>query len=246
MTGGGLDDRRRRAPASESVASDEFALARRTYRRAALDVTTLHEGEREDPLLAVRRWVGEALDAGTEPEPTAMTLATVESRPTGAVGGVDAVPDARVVLCKGMDHGLLFYTSRVSAKAAQLAATPAAAAVLLWMTLERQVRVRGLVEVVDDDTSDAYFATRPRGSQLSAWTSRQSQPVADRATLEARVEQVAARFDGEVVPRPEHWGGYRLVPTTVELWQGRPDRLHDRLRWRRSDGEQWILERLQP
>lgn len=229
MTHGGLDD--------------ELALVRRTYRRAALDVTTLHDGEREDPLLAVRRWIGEALDAGTEPEPTAMTLATVESRPTGAV---DAAPDARVVLCKGMDHGLLFYTSRVSAKAAQLAATPAAAAVFLWMTLERQVRVRGAVEVVDDATSDAYFATRPRGSQLSAWTSQQSQPVQDRAALEARVEQVAARFDGEVVPRPEHWGGYRLVPTTVELWQGRPDRLHDRLRWRRTDRDEWTLERLQP
>lgn len=241
MTDGGLDDRRRRAPASESVASDELALVRRTYRRAALDVETLHDGEREDPLLAVRRWIGEALDAGTEPEPTAMTLATVESEPTGA-----AVPDARVVLCKGMDHGLLFYTSRVSAKAAQLAATPAAAAVLLWMTLERQVRVRGAVEVVDDATSDAYFATRPRGSQLSAWTSQQSQPVQDRAALEARVEQVAARFDGEVVPRPEHWGGYRLVPATVELWQGRPDRLHDRLRWRRTDQGRWTLERLQP
>ncbi len=239
MTDGGLDD--------------ELALVRRTYQRAALDVTTLHEGERADPLLAVRRWIGEALDAGTEPEPTAMTLATVEARSDGPVedaGAAGAVPDARVVLCKGIDHGLLFYTSRASAKAAQLAATPAAAAVFLWMALERQVRVRGTVEVVDDATSDAYFATRPRGSQLGAWTSQQSQPVADRAVLEARVEQVAARFDGEEVPRPPHWGGYRLVPAAVELWQGRPDRLHDRLRWRRSDGDGdgdgWTVERLQP
>lgn len=218
---------------------DELALVRRAYQRSALDVSTLHDGEREDPLLAVRRWIGEALDAGTEVEPTAMTVATVEDHPSGPR------PDARVMLCKGMDHGLLFYTSRTSAKAAQLAARPAAAAVFLWTALERQVRVRGDIEVVDDATSDAYFATRPRGSQLSAWTSDQSQPVADRAALEARVTEVTARFEGQDVPRPPHWGGYRLVPATVELWQGRPDRLHDRLRWRRTD-DRWTLERLQP
>lgn len=219
---------------------DELALVRRTYQRAALDVATLHDGEREQPLLAVRRWVGEALDAGTEVEPTAMTVATVDPDPAGPL------PDARAMLCKGIDHGVVFYTSRSSAKGVQLAARPAAAAVFLWMTLERQVRLRGRVEVVDDETSDAYFATRPRGSQLSAWVSQQSQPVEDRTALEARVEEVADRFDGEVVPRPPHWGGYRLVPSVVELWQGRPDRLHDRLRWRRTDRDRWRLERLQP
>lgn len=218
---------------------DELALVRRTYQRAALDISTLHDGERDDPLLAVRRWIGEALDAGTEVEPTAMTLATVEERPSGPA------PDARVMLCKGIDHGLVFYTSRASAKGAQLATWPAAAGVFLWMTLERQVRVRGVVEVIDDATSDAYFSTRPRGSQLSAWTSHQSQPVEDRATLEERVMDVTARFEGQDVPRPPYWGGYRLVPDAVELWQGRPDRLHDRLRWRSTD-EGWTLERLQP
>ena len=218
----------------------ELALVRRTYERAALDVETLHQGERAAPLQAVRRWIGEALDAGTEVEPTAMTVATVEQGPGGPL------PDARAMLCKGIDHGLVFYTSRASAKGAQLATAPAAAAVFLWMTLERQVRVRGRVEALDDGTSDAYFATRPRGSQLSAWVSEQSRPIADRAALEDRVAEVAARFEGEDVPRPTHWGGYRLVPEQVELWQGRPDRLHDRLRWVRTDTEQWVLERLQP
>lgn len=218
----------------------ELALVRHTYQREALDIDTLHEGEREQPLLAVRRWIGEALDAGTEVEPTAMTLATVEETPGGAL------PDARALLCKGIDHGLVFYSSRASAKGAQLAATPAAAAVLLWMSLERQVRVRGHVEVLDDATSDAYFATRPRGSQLGAWTSQQSQPIADRAALEAEVVEVAARFSEQEVPRPPYWGGYRLVPAQVELWQGRPDRLHDRLRWLRTDADRWTLQRLQP
>ena len=218
----------------------ELALVRHAYERSALDVDTLHEGEATEPLRAVRRWIGEALDAGTEVEPTAMTVATVEQGPGGPR------PDARAMLCKGIDHGLVFYTSRASAKGAQLATTPSAAAVFLWMTLERQVRVRGTVEVLDDATSDAYFATRPRGSQLSAWTSEQSQPVQDRASLDARVRDVAARFEGGPVPRPAHWGGYRLLPEQVELWQGRPDRLHDRLRWLRTDADQWVLQRLQP
>ena len=217
----------------------ELATVRRPYRRAALDVATLEDGERDDPLLAVRRWVVDAVAASGEVEPTAMTLSTVEDGPAGPL------PDARVVLCKGVDHGLVFHTSRASAKGHQLAHRPVAAATFLWPTLERQVRVRGHVEVLDDATSDAYFATRPRGSQLGAWTSDQSAPIGDRATLEARAMQATARFDGEEVTRPPHWGGYRLVPEVIELWQGRNDRLHDRLRWRRA-GDHWTLERLQP
>lgn len=218
---------------------DDLALVRRTYGRAALDATTLDVEERQDPLRAVRRWLAEAVDAASEVEPTAMTLATAEPSPAGPL------PDARVVLCKGIDHGLVFYTSRASDKGRQLAAAPDAAATFLWSTLERQVRVRGPVEVVDDATSDAYFATRPRGSQLAAWASDQSRSVRDRAELEARAAERAAQFDGRDVPRPPHWGGYRLVPQLVELWQGRPNRLHDRLRWRRTD-DHWLLERLQP
>ena len=217
-----------------------LADVRRPYERGALSRSTLAAGERTDPLRAVRRWLDDAVASGAEVEPTAMTVATV-------VAGDDGpVPDARIVLCKGVDTGLVFYTSRSSAKGQQLAATPRAAAVLLWAALERQVRVRGRVEQVDDATSDAYFASRPRGSRIGAWTSDQSQPIADRDALEARAAEVAARFDGEAaVPRPPDWGGYRLVPDSIELWQGRPDRLHDRLRWdRTADG--WTLQRLQP
>ena len=218
----------------------DLAAVRRPYRRDALRRSALSDAEHRDPLLAVRRWVQEAVAAETEVEPNAMVLATVEDDPSGPR------PDARAVLCKGIDHGVVFYTSRTSTKGAQLAAHPSAAAVFTWLTLERQARLRGRVEQVDDATSDAYFATRPRGSRVSAWTSDQSAPIPDRTALEARAEEVAARFDeDEAVPRPPHWGGYRLVPDEVELWQGRPDRLHDRLRWRRV-GRDWELQRLQP
>ena len=221
-------------------ADDALADVRRPYDRDALLRSTLGPGEQHDPLVAVRRWVEDAVAATTEVEPTAMTVATVAARTDGPH------PDARVVLCKGIDTGLVFYTSRASAKGAQLASTPRAAAVFLWATLERQVRVRGRVEQVDDVTSDAYFASRPRGSRIGAWTSQQSQPIEDRHALEARAADVASRFEDDAeVPRPPDWGGYRLVPEEVELWQGRPDRLHDRLRWRRA-GDGWSLERLQP
>lgn len=218
-----------------------LADVRRPYGRDALLRSTLADGEVDDPLVALRRWVGEAVAARTEVEPTAMTLATVEHDVAGGPR-----PDARVVLCKGIDDGLVFYTSRTSAKGRQLTAVPRAAAVFLWTTLERQVRVRGRVEEVDDATSDAYFATRPRGSRIGAWTSQQSRAIADRDELESRAAEVAARFDDHAqVPRPPTWGGYRLLPDSLELWQGRPNRLHDRLHWQRR-GTGWHLERLQP
>ena len=221
------------------MTDDELAHVRRSYERAALDATALEDGEAQDPLRAVRRWLGEAVDAGSELEPTAMMLATVETTPAGPL------PDARVVLCKGIDHGLVFYTRRTSTKGRQLAVAPVAAVTFLWTTLERQIRVRGRVELIDDATSDAYFASRPRGSQISAWSSDQSTPIADREALDAYAAAVAERFAQGPVPRPPRWGGYRLVPDAVELWQGRPNRLHDRLRWRRTDAG-WNLDRLQP
>lgn len=189
-----------------------------------------------DPLRQVRVWVAGALAAAL-PEATAMTLATVDTA---------GLPDARVVLLKGLDErGVWWFSNRRSAKGQQLADRPVAAAVLFWPQQERQVRLRGRVEHLPDDESDAYFATRPRAAQLGAWASDQSSPIADREALELRLAATVERFGDGPVPRPPHWGGELLRPDAVELWQGRAARLHDRLRYLRTvDG--WRLERLMP
>jgi pyridoxamine 5'-phosphate oxidase len=216
-----------------------IADLRVTYARAALD-----EGDVDaDALVQFRRWFDEAVAAGVR-EPNAMTLATATA---------DGVPDARVVLLKGLDaRGLTFYTDYRSAKGAELAANPRAALVFWWGELERQVRVVGAVERLPREEAAAYFATRPRGSRLGAWTSRQSSVLPDRAALERALADVAARFGADEgdgpVPLPEHWGGYRVVPTALELWQGRPSRLHDRIRYVRDAAAPagWRRERLSP
>lgn len=191
-----------------------------------------------DPIPAFETWLREATEAGVA-EPTAMVVATA------AAGGE---PSARTVLLKAVDgRGFVFYTNRTSRKGTDLAQNPRAALVFNWVPVRRQVLVRGAVEQVDDAESDAYFATRPRGSQLSAWASRQSAVVAGRRELDRRVADVAGRFVGTDVPRPPFWGGYRVVPMAVEFWQGRVDRLHDRFRFRRrAVGEPWVRERLFP
>jgi pyridoxamine 5'-phosphate oxidase len=143
------------------------------------------------------------------------------------------------------DRGFVFYTDRRSRKGRELAANNNAAFTVLWPALTRQVRVEGRVELVDDATLDAYFSSRPRGSQIAAWASHQSRVISSRRVLDARVRALEIRFAGRNVPRPPHWGGYRLVPSVIEFWQGRPDRLHDRLRYRHARGN-WILERLAP
>ncbi|HXE45465.1 MAG TPA: pyridoxamine 5'-phosphate oxidase [Conexibacter sp.] len=190
-----------------------------------------------DPIALVQRWFADALAAGI-PQADAMTLATATP---------DARPSARAVLLKGLDaRGFAFYTNYESRKARELDANPYAALVLLWIPLQRQVRVTGRVARLDPEESDAYFATRPRGSQLGAWASEQSRPLADRAELEARWQALDERYGGAAVPRPAQWGGYRVEPNEIEVWQGRANRLHDRFRYTHAADGGWTRVRLQP
>jgi len=190
----------------------------------------------DDPLALLRRWYAEAQAAG--PRADAMTLATATP---------DGRPSARIVLLKGIeDDGVAFFTNYESRKGRELAANPHAALVLLWPAVDRQVRLAGAVQRLSAQASDAYFATRPRGSQLGAWASRQSEPLRDRAQLDERLAEAEARYAGGPVPRPPRWGGLRLVPREIEFWQGRPDRLHDRFAYVRAADGGWTRTRLSP
>ncbi len=206
---------------------------RKEYMRRGLSESELDP----DPIRQFQRWFDEASGAGLI-EPNAMTLATATR---------DGRPSARMVLLKGFDaRGFVFYSNYESRKGGELEQNPQAALVFFWVELERQVRVEGRVERATAQESDAYFASRPLGSQIGAWVSDQSRVIAGRAPLERRAAELDAEYMGKEVPRPPHWGGYRVVPDAIGFWQGRPSRLHDRLCYRRQTDGSWIVERLSP
>lgn len=210
-----------------------LASTRRSYQAGELSEDALAASWLEQ----LRVWFDQAIADDRITEPNAMQVATVDSA---------GRPDLRTVLARGFDEdGVVFYTNYHSAKGRQLAANPVAAALFSWLPLERQVRIRGPVAKVGAAETAAYFASRPRGAQLAAWASPQSEPIENRAELERRLAEVSERFgDGEIAP-PPHWGGYRITVTAAEFWQGREFRLHDRLRYRQSEGG-WQIERLGP
>ncbi len=207
-------------------------------RRIDYDGTALDPASVDpDPIAQFRAWYQEARAAEVV-EPDAMTLATV---------GRDGRPSARIVLLRGLDErGLAFFTNRDTAKGRDLRARPYAALTFAWLELHRSVRVEGSVTVLPEPESDAYFASRPRASQIGAWASPQSEVIPGRAELDRRVEQAEARFADAIVPRPPHWGGFVVAPAALELWQGRPSRLHDRVRYTRDERGAWRVERLAP
>ncbi|MEF8816861.1 MAG: pyridoxamine 5'-phosphate oxidase [Salinibacter sp.] len=212
-----------------------LADLRQEYARAQLS----REHVTDDPIEQFRDWFDEAQDAELE-EPNAMTLSTAAA---------DGTPSARIVLLKGLDaRGFHFYTNYESRKGTDLSQNPHAALTFLWKPLERQVRVEGPVERLPDEESTDYFHSRPRGAQLGAWASPQSHVIEDREVLEQKLAAVTDEYqDRDDIPRPSHWGGYVVHPTEIEFWQGRPNRLHDRLRYRRDDADaDWTLERLAP
>lgn len=212
---------------------DEIDLKkmRRNYERAALLEGAVHE----NPVEQLRGWLADAAAAGVA-EPNAMCLATQN----------EGRPSARMVLLRGLDdRGLVFFTSYLSRKGRELTSNPDAAVVFYWPALERQVRVEGRTAQLVEEESDAYFASRPRDHQLGAWASEQSETVETRDLLDQRLRDYGERFEGEPVPRPHSWGGYRIKPVRFEFWQGRPSRMHDRLEFAPVEGR-WTVRRLQP
>ncbi|HEY9743651.1 MAG TPA: pyridoxamine 5'-phosphate oxidase [Coleofasciculaceae cyanobacterium] len=206
---------------------------RKEYTFQGLSETEVHP----NPFEQFKTWFNQAL-AAQLPEPNAMTLASATT---------DGKPYARIVLLKDYDErGFVFYTNYESHKGQQLVQNPWGAIAFWWTQLERQVRIEGRVEKVSELESDEYFQSRPKGSQLGAWASNQSQVIDSREVLERRLEQLKEEYENKQVPRPPHWGGFRVIPDEIEFWQGRPSRLHDRLLYRRSEDGTWKIQRLAP
>lgn len=216
------------------MSNTQMRRLRHEYRQAGLNETVVPN----TPISLFKDWFDEAVKADLR-EPNGMALATASA---------DGRPSVRIVLLKDYDAaGFVFFTNYVSRKGLDIGANPHAAATFWWPELERQVRIEGKIAPVSAAESDAYFYSRPRGSQLGAWASPQSRPIPDRDLLERNMHALKTRYDaGKEIPRPHHWGGMRLSPAVIEFWQGRPSRLHDRLRYRLVDDGRWVRERLAP
>ncbi|GAB3694726.1 pyridoxamine 5'-phosphate oxidase [Spirosoma flavus] len=212
--------------------SSDISHLRNEYTLAGLDIADVLP----NPVSQFQNWFDAAVQAKV-PEPNAMHLSTVTS---------EGRPDGRIVLLKGVSEaGFVFFTNYESRKGQELIAHPFASLTFFYPELERQIRVEGRVEKVSSEESDTYFNSRPRGSQIGAWTSHQSSVIPNRDVLETRQHEIEVQFENQTIPRPPYWGGFRIVPNVVEFWQGRPSRLHDRIRYRK-EGESWMIERLSP
>ena len=217
------------------MSKDTLQLAdiRRDYMRAELDEDSVGD----DPILFFHKWFTDAEKSGIG-DVNAMTLATVDSR---------FQPHARIVLLKGLDEGgFIFFTNYESDKGRQLEVHPHAALLFYWHDLERQIRIEGGIEKVSESASDEYFHSRPEGSRLGAWASPQSRPVSHRNELDLNFKKYAAEFSKIHIPRPPHWGGYKVIPHRIEFWQGRPSRMHDRIMFEKDKNSSWLKSRLAP